>query len=78
MQSHQMQPISSKELDYIADSLSNEDLLIKQCAATASSTQNPMLKQVLQQQIQLHQQNANMLIGALQQHQSLAPTQPSN
>ncbi len=78
MQNGSMQPITGKELEYIADCLSNEDLLTKQCAATASSTQNPALKQVLSQHIQMHKQHANMLIGALQQHQPLAPTQPSN
>lgn len=78
MQTKQMQPITGKELEYIADCLSNEDLLTKQCAATASSIQNPMLKQMFSQHIQMHKQHANMLIGALQQHQPLAPTQPSN
>lgn len=77
MQSNQMQPISGKELEYIADSLSNEDLLTKQCAATAASTQNPMLKQILQQHIQKHEQHSNTLLSSLQQHQPLAPAQPS-
>lgn len=40
MQSNQMQALSGKELEYIADSISNEDLLIKQLAATAGTTQN--------------------------------------
>lgn len=47
MQSQQMQAISGKELSYISDSLSNENLLIKQCAATAASIQNHAIKQVL-------------------------------
>lgn len=40
MQSNQMQALSGKELEYISDSISNEDLLIKQLAATAGTTQN--------------------------------------
>lgn len=40
MQSNQMQALSGKELEYITDSISNEDLLIKQLAATAGTTQN--------------------------------------
>lgn len=32
MQSTNMQPLSGKELEYIVDSISNEELLLKQCA----------------------------------------------
>ncbi|MCM3783313.1 hypothetical protein M3231_10035 [Neobacillus mesonae] len=78
MQSHQMQAITGKELSYISDSLSNEQLLIKQCAATAASTQNEAIKQVLEQHIKAHTDHANMLIQSLEQHQPLAPAQPMN
>ncbi|MBL0389316.1 hypothetical protein JJB07_22245 [Tumebacillus sp. ITR2] len=71
-----MQPLTAKELEYIADSMSNEDLLIKQCAAAASSVQNPQLAQLAMQMAQRHQMHYNYLLNTLQQHQQLAPTQP--
>ncbi|MEC0368757.1 hypothetical protein [Paenibacillus chibensis] len=76
MQSGQMQAITGKELEYIVDSISNEDLLIKQCAATAAVTQNPAIQQALQQYIRSMDHHLDMLVQSLQQHQQLAPTQP--
>lgn len=71
-----MQPLTAKELEYIADSMSNEDLLIKQCVAAATSVQNPSLRQTAMQMAQRHQQHYNYLYSVLQQHSQLAPTQP--
>ncbi|MDG0808739.1 hypothetical protein [Cohnella rhizosphaerae] len=71
-----LQPITGKELEYIADSMSNEDLLIKQCAAAAASCSNQQIKQVLDHQAQVHTQHYQTLMSLLQQHQPLAPTQP--
>jgi len=71
-----MQPLTSKELEYISDSLSNEDLLIKQSAATIASSTNPTNVQVLTSMVHAHQQHMNILLNALQQHAQLAPTQP--
>ncbi|WP_042202027.1 hypothetical protein [Paenibacillus camerounensis] len=76
MQSNQMQALSGKELEYIADSISNEDLLIKQLAATAGTTQNQTVQQICVQHIQSHSQHMNSLIQLLQQHQQYAPAQP--
>ncbi|MFF2909114.1 MULTISPECIES: hypothetical protein [Bacillales] len=76
MQSTQMQALSGKELEYIADSISNEDLLIKQLAATAGSTQNQAVRQICIQHIQSHTQHMGVLTQMLQQHQQYAPTQP--
>ncbi|WP_136604047.1 hypothetical protein [Paenibacillus dokdonensis] len=76
MQSGQMQAITGKELEYIVDSISNEDLLIKQCAATAATSQNPAIQQACQQYIRSMDHHLEMLVQALQQHQSLAPNQP--
>ncbi|KUP20974.1 hypothetical protein [Paenibacillus sp. DMB5] len=76
MHSNQMQALSGKELEYIADSISNEDLLIKQLAATAGTTQNQTVQQICVQQIQSHTQHMNTLIQLMQQHQQYAPTQP--
>lgn len=72
----QMQPLTRKELDYIADSISNEDLLIKQLAATASITQNPTVRQVCMQHLQSHTNHMSTLTQLIQQHQQFAPTQP--
>lgn len=71
----QMQPISNKELEYISDCISNEDLLIKQCAAAAVVSHNPTISQIISEQIRCHEQHLHKLTGALQQHQNLAPTQ---
>ncbi|UQZ35745.1 hypothetical protein C2I18_20775 [Paenibacillus sp. PK3_47] len=76
MQSIQMQPLTGKELQYIADSISNEDLLIKQLAATAGSAQSQAVQQICIQQIHSHTHHMSALIQLLQQHQSYAPTQP--
>ncbi|MBB3114334.1 ferritin-like metal-binding protein YciE [Paenibacillus phyllosphaerae] len=71
-----LQPMSGKELEYIADSISNEDLLLKQNAITASSTSNQQLKQLYSQAISQHQQHIQTLNNLFAQHQQLAPSQP--
>ncbi|QJC51361.1 hypothetical protein HGI30_07240 [Paenibacillus albicereus] len=71
-----MQPISGKELEYIADSMSNEDLLAKQCACASTSISVPGVSQVLGRMTSVHQQNYATLLSSLQQHQQLAPTSP--
>ncbi|MBP3962071.1 hypothetical protein [Paenibacillus lignilyticus] len=73
-----LQPITAKEMEYVVDSLSNEDLLIKQNAVMAASATTPALKQASMQMIQTHQQHTQMLLQALSQHQPLSPTQPQN
>ncbi|MGF7046679.1 hypothetical protein J2T13_001177 [Paenibacillus sp. DS2015] len=75
MQSMQMQPLTSKELDYIMDSISNEDLLIKQCAATVASSQNPNIQQACRSYIESMEHHLDMLVQSLQQHQQVAPMQ---
>ncbi|NUU79978.1 hypothetical protein [Paenibacillus xylanilyticus] len=75
MQNTQMQALSPKELNYIADSISNEEMLIKQCAATASISHNPQIQQALNQYVHTHEQHLSTLVNVLQQHQSIAPTQ---
>ncbi|MHA6531495.1 hypothetical protein [Paenibacillus sp. BAC0078] len=76
MQSTQMQALSGKELEYIVDSISNEDLLLKQLAATAGTTQNSTVHQICIQQIQSHTHHMDTLVHLLHQHQQYAPTQP--
>ncbi|GGF74202.1 hypothetical protein GCM10010912_19300 [Paenibacillus albidus] len=76
MQSTQMQALSGKELEYISDSISNEDMLIKQFAATAATTQNNSVRQLCMQHLQSHTEYMGKLADLLQQHQQYAPTAP--
>lgn len=71
-----IQAITAKELEYIADSLSNEDLLIKQCAVAAASIVNQQLKQACSHMVDVHTQHYGTLLNSLQQHQAIAPAQP--
>ncbi|WEK56279.1 MAG: hypothetical protein P0Y55_03835 [Candidatus Cohnella colombiensis] len=71
-----VQPMTAKELEYIADSMSNEDLLIKQCTVASHTMTNPALQQLCSQVISVHQQHYSTLLNAIQQHQQVAPTQP--
>jgi len=68
-----MQAMTNKELEYVIDSMSNEDLLMKTCAAAAAVSTQTELKQCFQQMTNMHQTNYNTLLQALQQHQSVAP-----
>lgn len=68
-----MQPLTTKELEYIADSMSNEDLLIKQCIAAASQTQTPHAQQLCSQLADRHMQHYGHLMQVLQQHAQVAP-----
>jgi hypothetical protein len=70
-----MQPLTTKELEYIVDSMSNEDLLTKQCVAVLASTQNQAVKQACQTLVNNHQQHYQQLMNVMQQHQNIAPTQ---
>lgn len=76
MQSNQLQPLSAKELEYIVDSISNEELLIKQTAATCASSTNPAIQQACQAYIHSFEQHLDTLIQTLRQHQNMAPNQP--
>lgn len=71
-----IQPITAKELEYIVDSMSNEDLLMKQNALAASMAGNQTLRSLCSQMVQTHQQHYDSLMHALQHHQQTAPTQP--
>ncbi|WP_419872060.1 hypothetical protein [Candidatus Pristimantibacillus sp. PTI5] len=71
-----IQPMTGKELEYIADSMSNEDLLMKQCAALVATGTTPALKNLGLQMIQTHQQHYDSLLHAISHHQQMAPTQP--
>jgi len=71
----QMQPLSMKELNYIADSISNEEMLCKLCAAAAGGAQNLEIEQTMMRHIRTHEQHLRMLADSLRQHQALAPMQ---
>ncbi|MBH5317330.1 hypothetical protein I6N90_05825 [Paenibacillus sp. GSMTC-2017] len=71
-----VQPMTAKELEYIADSMSNEDLLIKQAAATLAVSTTPAIRNYFSQVIQTHQQHYDSLLHAISHHQQIAPTQP--
>lgn len=68
-----MKPLTFKEMEYIVDSMSNEDLLVKQCITTASHSQNTQVQNLCRQFVSKHQQHYQTLLGVLQQHNSLAP-----
>lgn len=71
-----LQPMTAKELEYVADSMSNEDLLIKQCAAVVATATTPAIRNCCSQMINMHQQHYDSLMHAIQHHQQMAPTQP--
>ncbi|MEK8128445.1 hypothetical protein WMW72_11065 [Paenibacillus filicis] len=71
-----MQPMTSKELEYIVDSMSNEDLLIKHNAAVAASIKLPAASQLCSEMVSIHRRHYDLLLQSLYQHQEAAPTQP--
>jgi hypothetical protein len=73
-----MQALTAKELEYIADSMSNEELFIKQCAVAAATMTNVQLQQSCSHMVDVHTQQYGTLLTALQQHQPLAPAQPQS
>lgn len=75
MNNMQMQALSGKELNYIADSVNNEDMLIKMCASAADKATNPQIGQVISEHMRVHEQHMHTLIQTLRQHQQLAPNQ---
>lgn len=68
-----MQPLTAKELEYIVDSMSNEDLLIKQCIAAVSQAVNPQAQQLCSQLVDRHMQHYVHLMQVLQQHAQAVP-----
>lgn len=75
MNNSQMQPLSMKELNYIADSIANEDMLCKLCAAAAAISQNMDIEQAMMGHIRVHEHHLQMLTETLRQHQMIAPMQ---
>lgn len=75
MSQNQLQPLTTKELNYIADSIMNEDLLIKQSVAAAAVSQSTNVQQALTKYISTHQQHLSILADSLKNHQNAAPSQ---
>ncbi|WP_068786717.1 hypothetical protein [Paenibacillus phocaensis] len=69
----QMQPMSIKELDYIADSISNEEMLGKLCAYGVAISQNFEIEQAMQEHVRIHEHHLHLLTESLRQHQMAAP-----
>lgn len=67
--------MTAKEMDFIADCLKNEDLLIKQSAQLVGVSQQAQVRQLFSQLTQRYQQHHQHLMSVLQQHQSIAPSQ---
>lgn len=75
MNASQMQPLTTKELEYISDSISNEEMLLKLTAAASVVSQNAEIQNAIISQMRTHEQHINQLIQSVSQHQPLAPTQ---
>ncbi|MFT8322445.1 MAG: hypothetical protein ABF649_16250 [Bacillus sp. (in: firmicutes)] len=68
-----VQPLTGKELEYMADCMSNEDLLLKQAIVALTHVQNPAVQQLFTQVTKQHQQHYQQLLTTMQQHASIAP-----
>ena len=67
-----MQPLTTKELNYICDMLSMEELLAKTCATAGQQAAQGDARQFLQHVIGSHQRRHDELLHLLEQHEPLA------
>jgi hypothetical protein len=72
-----MQALTNKEMEYISDSMTNEELLLKQCAAAVFVITNPAVRSQIAEELMTHEQHLHTLMNVLQQSQSAAPQQNS-
>lgn len=63
-----MMDLTTKELEYVLDSLSNEDLLTKGSAVTSAVAQNDALRHICEQMANTHREHYQSLLQLLQQH----------
>ncbi|MDP9727226.1 hypothetical protein ACOJUR_12695 [Alicyclobacillus tolerans] len=70
-----MQPLTAKELEYIVDSMSNEDLLLKQSVIATGQAKSQVLQNFCNQLQDRHARHYQHLLDVLQQHAPLAPSQ---
>jgi len=68
-----MEQLTCKELEYAIDSMSNEDLLLKQATLVVSQSTHPELTSCCQEIIQNHRNSYKTLLNAIEQHQTIAP-----
>ncbi|MCY0901841.1 MAG: hypothetical protein OWU32_06575 [Firmicutes bacterium] len=67
-----MQPLTNKELNYLNDMLSAEDLLIKTCAAALPQATQNDVHQFLHHVVGEHQRRYDDILHVVQQHESVA------
>lgn len=67
-----MQPLTTKELNYMCDMLSAEDLLIKTCAAATMQATQGDVQQFLHHVVGEHQRRYDEILRVLEQHESVA------
>lgn len=60
-------------MEYIVDSMSNEDLLMKQCVSAGAQSQNVAVQQICKELIMQHKMHYQGLLTLLQQHTGIAP-----
>lgn len=65
---HQGMRMTTKELNYLSDTMKNEDLLAKLCVQGAVECQNSQLKSVLEQMAEAHMHSYQHLLSTMQQH----------
>lgn len=68
-----MQPLTGKELEYLADCMSNEDLLAKQSMVALTHVQNQAVQAHFKQVVKQHQQHYQELLTILKNHVNIAP-----
>ncbi len=67
-----MQPLTTKEFNYISDLLAAEDLLVKTCVIASSQATKSDTQQFLHHVIGEHQRRHDELVMILQQHEPVA------
>ena len=67
-----MQPLTTKELNYVCDMLSTEDLLARTCAVASSQSMQNDAQQFLHHVIGEHQRRHDELVQLLHQHETVA------
>lgn len=68
-----MQSLTGKELQYIGDSMTNEDLLMKQCIAISTHATTPQFRQICTDLSTRHMQRYDHLLQVLEEHAHITP-----
>ncbi|MFC7749673.1 hypothetical protein ACFQWB_06935 [Paenibacillus thermoaerophilus] len=69
------QPLTSKETEYVVDSMSNEESIVKHLAVIAATAQQPDIRQLCSNLLATHQQHFQSLSAHLQHKRAQAPSQ---